>query len=147
MTDLKHVVFAPVTVSGMKQAAVVQGISSSTYVMVGLALTLTSIIATRVWTTFNGRLSNDTNGRETEVVICYGTGPPPANGDPQTGTVITQPASFVATSGGGSFLPFSLTATFSGIEPGTEYWFDLAMKVTGGIGTVDSVDASAMGLP
>ena len=141
------IVFAPVTVSGMKTAPLVLGLKSQTYQMVGLGLTLTSVIATRLWTTINGRLSNDQNNAETNVVLCYGTGPPPENGDPQTGTILSSPASFVATSGGGSFLPFSLTATVASVTPKTTYWFDLALKVTAGTGTVDNVDASAMGLP
>jgi hypothetical protein len=139
--------FAPVTGSASASAANPPGTTSATYVMMGLGHVLASQVASRLWVTIDGRVANTTNGRETDVVVCCGTGPPPANGAPQAGTIVSQPAAFVATTGGGAFAPFSLTATVSGITPQTSYWFDLAVKVTGGTGNVSNIDACAMGLP
>jgi len=141
------VTFAPVTASAMLQAAAPAGTTSATYVMMGLGHVLSSQVASRLWVSIDGRIANNTNGRETDVVVCCGIGTPPANGAPQVGTIVSQPAAFVATTGGGAFAPFSLTATVSGITPQTSYWFDLAVKVTGGTGNVSDIDACAMGLP
>jgi hypothetical protein len=139
--------FAPITASAMLEAAAPAGTTSTTYVMMGLGHVLSSEVASRLWVSIDGRIANNTNGRETDVVICCGTGTPPVNGAAQVGTIITQPAAFVATTGGGAFAPFSLTATVSGITPQITYWFDLAVKVTGGTGNVSNIDACAMGLP
>jgi hypothetical protein len=139
--------FAPITSSGMQQAAAPAGTTSTTYVMMGLGHVLANQVASRVWVTIDGRIANNTNGRETDVVVCCGIGTPPVNGAPQAGTIVSQPAAFVSTTGGGAFAPFSLTATVSGITPQTNYWFDLAVKVTGGTGSVSNIDACVMGLP
>jgi hypothetical protein len=141
------ITFAAVTASAMLQAAAPAGTTSTTYVMMGLGHVLSSQVASRLWVSIDGRIANNTNGRETDVVVCCGIGTPPVNGAAQVGTIITQPAAFVATTGGGAFAPFSLTATVSGITPQMNYWFDLAVKVTGGTGNVSDIDACAMGLP
>ena len=143
----KTILFAPKTVAGMISVAASPGTASADYVMQGIDLTLATVIASRAWVTVNGQVTNDKNGGQTDVVLCYGEGAPPANGDPQAGTILTSPASFVSTSGGGAFLPFSLTAMIAEIVPETDYWFDLAVRVTTGNGNVANVDLCAMGLP
>jgi hypothetical protein len=138
--------FAPVTQSVKSAAYNPAGTTSATYVMMGMALVLTPVVATGGWITADGQITNSSNNSETDAVICYGTGAAPANGDAQTGTIITQPARYKSTAAG-DFTPFSLTSVVSGLTAGTPYWFDLAVRaVNGGTAQVMDMDFSVLGL-
>ena len=102
--------------------------------------------STKAMILLSGNLTQNQNGRETDAVICYGTGTPPLVGDPQAGTILTQPARFQATAGGGAITPFTLPAIVNTLIIGQTYWFDLALKVTGGNGNVTEVNFLVHGI-
>jgi hypothetical protein len=128
--------------SAMRKITAPFSTSSTSYVMMGIGITAVPDDS-QALVIMDGQLTNNTNGHYTTVVVCYGTGPPPNPGDPLTGTMLTQSSSFQASSGGGSNGPFSLAGIITGITINAPYWFDLAVLVTAGLGTVSNVDATA----
>jgi hypothetical protein len=137
---------APVTKYGASTVYNPAATPSTTYVMMGLNLILSDVVSTAVWITCDGQITNTANNGETDVVICFGPGMSPAWGDPQVGTIVTQPARYKSTAAN-DFVPFSLTGLATGIAGGQEYWFDLALKTIGiGSAQVMDVDFVAHGL-
>lgn len=132
--------------SSMQQITTPYTTNSTSYVMMGINLTTRPIRDTQGLVIIDGQLANGTNGQSTKVIICYGIGTPPVAGVPQVGTILTQPAIFQSMAGGSTTGPFSLAGIVTGLIPSANYWFDLAVSVTGGLGTVSSVDATAHSL-
>ncbi|WP_426418467.1 hypothetical protein [Bradyrhizobium genosp. A] len=121
------------------------GTTSTSGVMMGLGstVTLTPTYSGRVMVSFQMGISNSIASSGNTVSLRYGTGSAPANGAAITGTqagsIITgqmQTAAFI--------LPTFVSAIITGLTPGTAYWFDLSLTVTGGTGTVNSVSGNAM---
>jgi hypothetical protein len=138
--------FAPIAKYGSSTNYNPTGSASTTYVMMGLALSLAPEVATGAWITADGQITNSANNGETDVVVCYGTGTAPANGAAQTGTIVGQPARYKSTAAN-DFVPFSLTSLITGLTSGTTYWIDLAVKaVGGGTARVMDLDFNAHGL-
>jgi hypothetical protein len=104
---------------------------SATYVMMGLAIAITAVQAAAAWVAVDGQILNSANNAQSNCVICFGTGTPPAYGVAQTGTIVSQPARYIST-GGGDYVPFSLTALCTGLVNGQDYWFDIALRAPGG---------------
>ena len=138
--------FGQVTLSGMRQVLNVGGTTSTSLVMMGLGFVLSSQVATRLWATINGTVTNDMNNGQTLIQLYTGIGASaPANGAPASGQPIGLPQAFEAATGGG-FAPFSLTGTLT-VTPLQPYWIDIAMRVTSGMGSISNITATAMGLP
>ena len=139
------VTFAPIVIYGASSVPNPAATGSTTYVMMGIGLMMTPIYASAAQITADAQVNNTVNGAETDVVVCYGTGPAPAWGVAQTGTIATQPARYRSSSVN-SFTPFSLTALLTGLISGTTYWIDLAVKVTSGSGFVTELNMNVHGL-
>jgi hypothetical protein len=138
--------FAPVT--GHVDSIVVNpaGTTSATYVMMGLNVQLTSVVATAATVCLDGQITNSSNNQVTECVICYGTGTPPVNGAAQTGTIASQPARYKATSGG-DYVPFSITCLIENLTGGNTYWLDAAVRApSGGTASITDLDFTVVGL-
>lgn len=127
-----------VTVGGVSTAGP-PAVTSATYLMQGLGLRLTPVVATRMLVAISGNISNTTAGAETDLQLYYGTGASPANGAAVTGSPIGS-VSRIRTTAGADIAPFAKTLIVSGLTLGTTYWFDVAMKVVSGSGTIDNVD-------
>ena len=130
------------------QAATTPDTTSTTYVMQGINLIVSSAKSSQAWVTVDGQLTNLNSNGQTNAVLCYGTGTPPTNGAAQTGTILTQPASFVSALGTGrATTPFSLSAVVTGITVGAPYWIDLAVSVSSGShGNVTNINLTGHGI-
>lgn len=121
--------------------------NSLSYRMMGLAGVITSSHNGKLLVTIDGQIQNSSQGQSTSAVICVGIGTPPVNGTLQTlsgGNIIGAPANFEAASNSSPFVPFSLTVLLQNIVAQTAYWIDLAVSVTGGIGTVSNLNVTAV---
>jgi len=140
----------PVYASLQTPAASPVGTSvASPGVMMGLGIghTLTPTASGKVFLAFSGSIGNGVAAKAVAGQIRYGTGAPPANGAPPSGTV----------AGGvfgaqGNFAnetaPLSGSAVLTGLTPGVAYWFDLQLwTAPGGIGIVAGVGISAIEVP
>ena len=134
--------------ANMVQAATTPDTTSTTYVMQGINLIVSSAKSPQAWVTVDGQLTNANNNGQTNAVLCYGTGTPPANGAAQIGTILTQPATFVSALGTGrATTPFSLSAVVTGIAVGAPYWIDLAVSVSAGSrGNVTDINLTGHGI-
>jgi len=140
--------FAPITNTGMAQPPNPAGTNSASYVMMGIGMSTLAAtsVATRIWTLVVGNMGQTQPGAECDVVLCYGTGMPPANGAPQTGTIAGRPARFIAQTAG-AFVPFTLIAVVN-VTQNVPYWFDIAVRaVGGGAAIVADLDFTGIGLP
>jgi hypothetical protein len=103
----------------------------------------------KVWAGFDGTLANTTGLKKAFATMYYGTGTPPVNGAATVGTVIGGTAAALATD------PTAVTAFCvkgliapSGMQVGTNYWFDLGLKTdAGGFAEVFFVSGTFMELP
>ena len=120
------------------------GTSSTTYVMSGLGVTFIAKSTSQAIFTVNGQMGNTGNG-ETNLTLAYGTGTPPANGAPMTGTLVGKPIRYTGPSNG-AYVPFSQTVLIKNLVPGTTYWIGLAVKVTSGTSILMDVDIVGFGL-
>jgi hypothetical protein len=94
----------------------------------GTPTVLTPVTTGRVFVIFN------TSGDGATLQIRYGTGTPPANGAPATGTAVGSSISIKFITGV-LVIPCTLSIVVTGLTLGTQYWFDLAANyVTGGQG-------------
>jgi hypothetical protein len=124
------------------------GTASASYVMMGIAVSLTPPAgATRAMVMLDGLIANSNNGGTSNAQLRYGTGTPPVNGAPAAGTAVGGVISYVATSGGGSYVPFSQSTMISGLIPGTTYWIGLALSApAAGTASVRSLDMTVFSL-
>lgn len=114
------------------------GTTSTGFVMMGFGSTakLTPTFGTKVEITFYGAITNTTTSGGGEVVLRYGTGTAPSNQSGLTGSSV---GAAIPGSGAiaGQFLPYSLPNIVTGLTPGTQYWFDLALvALTGGTASI-----------
>lgn len=126
------------------------GTASTTFLMMGIGVSVAFTPAagsTRAIVLLAGQIANTNNNGITNVQMYYGTGTPPANGAAVTGTAVGGSVSFVATSGGGAYTPFSESVLLLSLTPGTAYWVDLALASPGaGTGSVRSLDITIFSL-
>lgn len=122
------------------------GTTSGSNVMMGLGVSscrITTTYGTRLEVTFDGAVVNSSVGQITNVQIRYGTGSGPANADGATGT---QSGAQTSYGNGGAVYQggFSKKVIITGLSPATTYWFDLALSVSGGTGSVLGITFTAM---
>ena len=116
--------------------------TSLTDVMMGLAFQITPILTGRLAVSIAGAVSNSTAMDGADVLLKYGSGTPPSNGDAATGTNVThaQPGVVNNANSAAITVPFSITGIVTGLSLGTTYWFDAAIKaVTGGQANISNI--------
>lgn len=128
--------------AGAASAANPSGTNSVNYVMQGVGVTTSAPAnATRAVVLVSGQIGNSNNNGQAYAQLCYGTGDPPGDGDPFTGTPIGNEVHMVSTTGAatGGYVPFSQNALVTGLTPGTTYWFSIALHAAAG-GTANLVN-------
>lgn len=121
-----------------------------TYVMCGLAGSITPKGSGNVWVVIEGMMLNNTanasDGMSAQIQI--GTGTAPINGAASTGTVYGVGTAFLPQAAAANkFVPFTLTAIATGLTIGTTYWIDLGQSaVVGGTGSVINIVITAIEL-
>lgn len=119
------------------------GNATATLKMNGLACTVTPVSTGRVIFTVTGMAAQDTTGDGVTYKLADGTGVAPTNAAAATGTVISATQTWTALTGMLT-VPFSLSASATGLALNTAVWFDLQIAdVTGGTASVTSVDCTA----
>lgn len=104
--------------------------SSTSYIMEGLAASITPTRSGKVAVSITGN-SNGDNLDHYFYSIQYGTGGAPANNAAQTGTQVGQVIELQINQNGDP-IPVSLEALITGLTLNTAYWVDVAMKATTG---------------
>jgi len=117
------------------------GTTSTSGVMMGLALYFTPKFTGRIRMYIFGLAANDTAGDGFTVHGQYGTGTAPANGAPLTGNLLGNIVQGTAINGG-QYTPFAIGAIQTNLAVGTTYWFDLVVAaVTGGTASISFIIA------
>ena len=115
------------------------GITSTTPQQVGLGVTYTPSLTGRVLILVFAEASNNTAGYGAVIQLSYGTGSPPSNGAPATGTAVGNQI-YIISNAASQLVPFSLGYILTGLQIGTQYWFDLQVGVYhGGAAFVQNV--------
>ena len=115
--------------------------TSTTYVMMGLAGSITPKYTGSIYFQISGVISNSgTGGTAAELYI--GTGSAPANGAAYTGTQVGRATEISPTTGGGQY-PFSIQGIATGLTVGTAYWLDLALAAVSGTASVINLSVTA----
>ena len=115
------------------------GTTSTTTVMMGLAISFTPLYSGRVKIIIAGEASNNTAGDGFLIYAAYGTGAAPANGAAATGTTAGNGVKGASASAN-ALLPFSIVAVVTGLTVGTPIWVDLWLAaVTGGTAYVSNL--------
>lgn len=127
------------------------GTTSSTPVMMGLgkdqagggahSCTITPVVSTRVRFAIDATISNS-SASTTGLRASFGTGTAPSNGVAQTGTGIGNVLAFTSTAAGAQGA-VHIEGVASGLSIGTAYWFDAALNVGGGTGTLTTLHCVA----
>jgi hypothetical protein len=118
--------------------------TSTSGVMMGMGATchITPSYSGRIKFEIVGALQNSVIGTTT-AILKFGTGAAPANGAAATGTSLGNNVS--GTSGvAAADAPFIAPGIITGLTPGTAYWFDLLLLVSGGTGAVITPSCNAM---
>ena len=115
------------------------GTTSTTAVMMGLAIAFTPSKTGIVKISITGLASNATAADGATAQIAYGTGTAPANGAAKTGTVEGSLLS-VLSSAAAQNQAIAMMARVSGLTVGTAIWVDLQVAaVTGGTSSVTNL--------
>ncbi len=115
------------------------GTTSTTPVMMGLAISFTPMHSGRVKIIISGEASNNTLNDGFIVYAAYGTGDAPANGDAATGTTVGNYVTSSALSAN-ELKPFTIIGIVTGLTVGTAIWIDLELgAVRGGTASVSNL--------
>jgi hypothetical protein len=120
--------------------------SSTTPVMMGLAMVFETIYTQTGICIINGQVGNTSNGT-TVLSVVAGHGTPPVNGAtiPVGATVVGLPVTYQGPASG-AITPFSQTVLLTAITPGIPQWIDVAVHVSSGNSIVQDVEFVAFGL-
>lgn len=119
------------------------GTVSTSFVMLGLARSITPSSTGTVVVVMDGSCANNTLGDGGTYQLAWGTGGAPANGAAAAGTVVG-PAPRVLFAAANDPDPFSITRVITGLTPGTAYWLDLQFAaITGGTFSLGQVNTTA----
>ena len=117
------------------------GTTSTTGVMMGLAVSYTPTRSGIVQATVSGQLQNNTAGDGVKVLLYYGTGGAPTNGSALTGTQKGQGQYWDACATASKRYTFAFDTIVSGLTLNTAYWFDLGVAaITGGTASVAGLE-------
>lgn len=148
--DLAPIVIPePVFASVQSEPSDPTGTSSSTGVMMGIAVSFSPTATGKILVILSGDMGTTSGsgsaGPEIKQ-IRYGTGDAPANGDALTGTAVGgEPASSIDHSGG---TPFSVQAVVIGLSTDSTFWFDFGLAEIGlGTGSARNVSMTIVELP
>ena len=121
------------------------GTSSTTAVMMGLAVAYTPKVTGTALVIINGTIANASAIADGgKVQIYYGTGTAPANAASLTGTAAGAQVSYVAATTA-EVSPFSLSATITGLSSGTPVWVDVSLAaITGGTAALTNLSVSVV---
>ncbi len=112
------------------------GTTSSSGVMMGLAIAFTPKYSGTVCVMLTGTTANDTIAKGTKINIRYGTGTATTNGASLTGTQLSGTYTYITNEPAANYqFPYGLAGIITGLNIGTAYWFDIELTQFGGGGT------------
>jgi hypothetical protein len=143
-TQAETLAVQPNVVTGT--AASPTGTTSSSYVMMGLAIYITPTVTGRLKVSLAGFAKNGTAGSGCRFAVRYGTGTAPTNGSASVGS--TMGLALDATSdAANSALPFCADGMMTGLTLGTQYWIDVSLlRLTSGTATLSNLTYTAIEL-
>lgn len=120
------------------------GTTSATGVMMGLGstYTITPTGTGRVTFTMQCTVANTGVSNNSNVKGYFGTGTAPANGAALIGTAFSNAFTVNTISLAGGVAGVTISKVVPGLTLGTAYWFDSALQVSGGTGTLKCQSAS-----
>jgi hypothetical protein len=132
--------FAPFTPAWFQGTAVTRAgtTNTTTAIMMGLPGTITPSYSGRIFVMASGAWYNNTGGWGGQLVLLYGTGIKPANGDTAVGSAFGSSA-LHSNMDTNVVTPWSVCGITTGLTIGTAYWLDVALKAWGG-GTIKLMD-------
>ena len=125
------------------------GTTSTTGVMMGLAVAFTPRVTGRMMAFMSGQCTNGTGDNGFSLALRYGIGSAPANGNALTGTIIgatVDGSTIVSGSGTGTpVMPCSHQGAATGLTVGTAYWIDTSLAaLVGGTATMSNVNVTVI---
>jgi hypothetical protein len=117
------------------------GTTSTTGVMMGLAVAFTPVRSGNIMVQVEGQMQNNTSGDGVNALLYYGTGGAPSNQGAIAGTQKGKAAKIDAVPTGAKKYPFGITTIIPGLTKSTAYWLDLALlAVTGGTASINGLE-------
>jgi hypothetical protein len=117
------------------------GTTSTTGVMMGLAIAFTPVRSSVVMVQVEGQLQNNTASDGAKATLYYGTGTAPTNGAALTGTAKGQPGYIDNVPTASKRWPFGITTILTGLTLNTAIWLDLALAaLTGGTASLTGLE-------
>ncbi len=115
--------------------------------MMGLASIVTPTASGKVLIIESGLLSNDTINDGASVTLRFGTGAPPANQDPPSGTVIGNNPQMTALANS-EVKPYTIAWTLTGLAVGVPIWVDVGLAaIAGGVAKTTNNGFTAVEMP
>jgi hypothetical protein len=132
------------TPAGQSTPANPGGTTSTTFVMMGLAGSITPTVSGRVLLAVSGDARNSVAGDGGTISFRTGTGNVPTNGQAGFGNSLGNAVSFTSTAANAAH-PFSIVSITTGLTLNTAHWIDVALlAVTGGTASIEGVTIVAM---
>jgi hypothetical protein len=117
------------------------GTTSTTGVMMGLAVAFTPVRSGNIMVQVEGQMQNNTGGDGAKASLYYGTGSAPANGAALTGTQKGKPGQIDAVPTASKKWPFGISTIITGLTLNTAIWLDLALAaITGGTANLNGLE-------
>ena len=122
------------------------GTTDTSQTMLGLNQVITPESTGRVLCIVSGEVQSTISGDGGNYELFYGSGTPPINGAPTTGTSISSGPGFIAAAAN-QIVPFSIQGFVVNLSQGTAYWFDLVYRAqTAGTFAIDNVTVTLIEL-
>jgi hypothetical protein len=132
------------------------GVTGTTYKMQGLGAVATPLVLTtsanssgKIRFTIDGLCpTTAVAGGNASILLCYGTGAAPTNGDAATGTTVGVALTTVSATENITF-PWCKDVVITGLSASTAYWFDVQLKSGGAAttATITALEATLQELP
>ena len=117
------------------------GTTSTTGVMMGLAVYFTPVRSGIIMVQVEGQMQNNTTGDGAVAKLYYGTSTAPANGTAATGTQKGKQAQMDAFPTAAKKWPFGITTIITGLPLNTAVWLDLLLAaITGGTANLNNLE-------
>jgi hypothetical protein len=111
----------------------------------GIDGSITPATSGKVLLIISGEINNFGGNGAATTQISYGTGTPPANGDPATGIATGNSIQVISEN---ADVPFTTNVVLTGLTIGTTYWIDLQLEANNGEqAVVAAISISAMEMP
>lgn len=119
------------------------GTTSTTGVMMGLAIAFTPIKTGCMYVSISASAQNSVSTDGASGIIYFGTGTAPTNGSAITGTQLGNFNQITRFSANSTLIPISFQGVVSGLTIGTVYWVDIAFRaITGGTANINNLSVS-----